>query len=279
MAVDLADFAKSLWTLGERLEMLEMRVMQLEVALLNKEREDRQIPRPGKVDISRVSENDFSDILTEIIDIVEANDFRKVYAGVGGVAQKIYQRSGGVNERTGEILQVVMNRLLSKYYEDPTAVEHLGESFHINVNFLDDVIMTEMWLGNFLDFIYKKRFVERYSSMKPVMEYIDHHIRDYINMSTITEQCHLSQQYMLRLFKDRMKMSALEYIQCRKMMLAKWYLYFEEYATPDVAAKIGYVDAGYFSKVFKKYTGMTPYQYKQEVRGRSAASKRNGETK
>ena len=51
-------------------------------------------------------------------------------------------------------------------------------------------------------------------------------------------------------------------------MLAKWYLYFEEYSTLDVAAKLGYVDAGYFSKVFRKYVGLTPHQYRLKVRGR-----------
>ena len=102
------------------------------------------------------------------------------------------------------------------------------------------------------------------------IEYIDEHIKEYINMLAIVEHCHLSQQYLLRLFKDQMKMSALDYIQCRKMLLAKWYLYFEEYSTLDVASKLGYGDVGYFSKVFKKYEGMTPHQYKVNVRGKSA---------
>ena len=210
--------------------------------------------------------DDYSEIIKTLESITESNDFRRVYQDSELVAKDIMAASGGSNEKTAVILQIILNRMLSRYYEDPSSAGPIQDRFHINVNFLDDPIIIEMWLCNFLDFLFKQRFIDRYSSVKPVFDFIDEHIKEYINMSVITENCHLSQQYLLRLFKDRMRISAVEYIQSRKMMLAKWYLYFEEYSTLDVASKLGYVDAGYFSKVFRKYSGLTPYQYKMKVR-------------
>lgn len=214
----------------------------------------------------KAPDEDYSDIIKRIEGITQANDFRRVYLESKVIAADILLASGHKNDVTAKIMHSILVRLLSRYNEDPSDMEQLLERFHINVNFLDNEIMVEMWLCNFLDYIYKRRFVERYNSVRAVFEYIDTHIKEYINMVMIEEHCHLSQQYLLRLFKDQMKMSALDYIQSRKMLLAKWYLYFEEYSTLDVASKLGYGDVGYFSKVFKKYEGMTPHQYKLSVR-------------
>ena len=217
----------------------------------------------------KVPDDDYSEIIKRIESITQANDFRRVYLESKEIASSIMQSSGHKNDVTAKVMHTILIRLLIRYNEDPKDMEHLLERFHINVNFLDNEIMVEMWLCNFLDYIYKRRFMERYNSVRSVFEFIDAHIREYINMVMIEEHCHLSQQYLLRLFKDQMKMSALDYIQCRKMLLAKWYLYFEEYSTLDVASKLGYGDVGYFSKVFKKYEGMTPHQYKVNVRGKA----------
>lgn len=35
-----------------------------------------------------------------------------------------------------------------------------------------------------------------------------------------------------------------------------------EYSIIDVAMAVGFMDQSYFSKVFKKYTGLTPKQYR-----------------
>ncbi len=218
---------------------------------------------------NKMPDSDYSDIIKIIEGITQANDFRRVYLESKDVSAMIFEASGRKNELTAKVMHTILVRLLSRYNEDPKDMEQLVERFHINVNFLDNEIMVEMWLCNFLDYIYKRRFIERYNSVKSVFEFIDKHIKEYINMVMIEEHCHLSQQYLLRLFKDQMKMSALDYIQCRKMLLAKWYLYFEEYSTLDVASKLGYGDVGYFSKVFKKYEGMTPHQYKLNVRANS----------
>ena len=218
----------------------------------------------GKVSIP---DDDYSTIIKKLESITQSNDFRRVYLESKDIAGEIMEFSGRRNDITSKIMHAILIRLLSRYSEDPSTLKGIMERFHINVNFLDNDIMVEMWLCNFLDYIYKRRFVERYSSVKPVFEFIDEHIKEYINMVMIEENCHLSQQYLLRLFKEQMKMSALDYIQHRKMLLAKWYLYFEEYSTTDVASKLGYGDVGYFSKVFKKFEGITPHQYKLKVRG------------
>ncbi len=209
---------------------------------------------------------DYSGIIRMLEEIVESNDFKRVHDEAPDIAKKIVDLSGGRNDKAAEILHSVSVRLLSLYLENPFGEDSLLNRFSMDVNFLDDGFLIEMWLCNFLDYIFKHRFIERYESVRDVFDYIDEHIREDFNIQILIKNCSISQQYLLRLFKERLSMSTFDYIQIRKMFLAKWYLSFEEYSTLDVAMTLGYGSGGYFAKVFKKYEGITPYQYKNSVR-------------
>ena len=47
----------------------------------------------------------------------------------------------------------------------------------------------------------------------------------------------------------------------RKIYLAKGYFYFTDDSIAEVAFRLGYNESSYFSKVFKKVTGMSPKEY------------------
>lgn len=205
---------------------------------------------------------DDAEIIRQVRDIIEAKDFSLVYKQSRPLAQQILTLTSGDKAQSAKVLCSIESFLLAQYFANPFEHATMKEKFPINEELLDDCIVVEMWLNKVFDYVYKHRFIERYASARPVFEYIDEHVKEYISMVAITENCHISQQYILRLFKEQMKMGTLDYIQSRKMTLAKWYLYLGEYSTLDVAMMLGYGDAGYLSKVFKKYENTTPHQYK-----------------
>lgn len=216
-----------------------------------------------EVPVERIDDHD---ILEQIRQIIEAKDYHKVYEEPRKLAKNILELTGGEKKQITEILQSVEKYLIGHYFNHPYESGRLLEEFPINQELIDDVIILEMWISKVLDFVYKYRFVERYSSIKPVFDYIDEHIKEYISMQSIIENCHISQQYALRLFKEQMKMSTFDYIQNRKIMLARWYLHLGEYSTLDMAVMLGYGDVGYFSKVFKRFEAVTPHRYKAQIK-------------
>lgn len=208
---------------------------------------------------------DSEKVLERIDGIIDAKDFHKVYECPKEIAAVIFALTGGNKEMINSILQSIKKHLQNRYMINSYEYARMAELFPVNPELMNDEIMIEMWLSKILDFVYRYRFVERYVSAKPVFEYIEEHIKECINMTAVIENCHISQQYISRLFKEQMKMSALDYIQTRKMMMAKWYIYFGKHSTLDIAVMLGYGDAGYFAKVFKKYEKITPYQYKTQL--------------
>ena len=57
-------------------------------------------------------------------------------------------------------------------------------------------------------------------------------------------------------------MTLTAYIEGIRMENAKELLKNEGLSIADVAASVGYLDTNYFGKVFKKYSGITPGQYR-----------------
>ncbi len=227
------------------------------------------------------SENEseyYGDVILLLAEIIEACDYSRTYYDLARVADTILQISGRNNQKTAEILREVKTRLVSKYIENPFGGDETDDIMPINVDFLENETVLEMWLYHFLDFIYKYRFSEKHKSIRPVFNYIDEHIKEYICMGDIVDNCHISTQYILRLFKKQMNMSALGYIQQRKMMLAKWYLYFGSMSAQDVGSMVGYDDSGYFAKIFKKYEGLTPYQYRRQFAAEASGRTGNRQT-
>lgn len=57
-------------------------------------------------------------------------------------------------------------------------------------------------------------------------------------------------------------MTLTAYIEGVRMENAKELLKNEGFSIADVAEAVGYADTNYFGKVFKKYSGVTPGQYR-----------------
>ncbi|WP_197076815.1 AraC family transcriptional regulator [Hymenobacter terrenus] len=60
--------------------------------------------------------------------------------------------------------------------------------------------------------------------------------------------------------------SVSSHIQQRAILEAKRLLYFTERSVKDIGYEVGYDEAVYFGKLFKKVTGLTPLQFRQQFR-------------
>ena len=61
----------------------------------------------------------------------------------------------------------------------------------------------------------------------------------------------------------------VEYLNELRIEKAKELLKDVRYKTYEVAEKVGIPDAHYFSRLFKKYVGMTPTEYREQTKYRA----------
>lgn len=97
---------------------------------------------------------------------------------------------------------------------------------------------------------------------KAIREYIQTHFMENLTTKIISEKFHLNSTYLSTLFKEKSGMTLTAYIEGIRMENAKELLKNEGLTIADVAETVGYLDTNYFGKVFKKYSGITPGQYR-----------------
>ena len=98
--------------------------------------------------------------------------------------------------------------------------------------------------------------------IQDICRYIDEHL-DEVTRSRISEVFYLSPNYLSKLFRREMGVSLSEYVQDRRMSLAKRLLLKNELSISQIAAETGYPSFAHFSKQFKKFVGMTPGEYRK----------------
>lgn len=91
-----------------------------------------------------------------------------------------------------------------------------------------------------------------------VKEYIKEHYAQEIHLSDLAIVMHLSSSYLSTKFKKEVGYSFTEYLVRFRMNKAKELLETGKISCKDVAEQVGYVDYVQFSKMFKKYIGVTP---------------------
>ncbi len=98
----------------------------------------------------------------------------------------------------------------------------------------------------------------RLAPLFPAIEYIRSTDISKLDASSLAERCHLSRSCFARLFREYTGMPPLEYINRMKISQAKAKLASGLMSVGEVAESLGYSDASYFSRYYKKLTGKSP---------------------
>lgn len=93
-------------------------------------------------------------------------------------------------------------------------------------------------------------------------EYIDAHFREKITISILCQQIGVKEASLYRLFKEVWGESPMDYVNGRRMEEAKELLYTESCSIEQIGQMVGIDDPYYFSRLFRKYTGTSPRQYR-----------------
>lgn len=102
--------------------------------------------------------------------------------------------------------------------------------------------------------------------VQQIMKYMENHYREKISLDQIAENMYLSPFYISKLFKSETGDTPVNYLISLRMEKAKGLLdQNPALSIQEAAAAVGYEDAYHFSKLFKKYYGLSPLYYKARI--------------
>ncbi len=153
--------------------------------------------------------------------------------------------------------------LQSESFEDnafPYSIDIAGQLSGLGS--LDDILL---WLESFCEKICtllterKEKRSDKFVHM--AKRYIHEHYTEKMTLSDIAEHLKISPGYLSTSFSNYMNRTVSDYIAEVKIEHAKELIDSGEYLIYEIANQLGFENAYYFSKVFKKVTGMSPKNY------------------
>lgn len=126
---------------------------------------------------------------------------------------------------------------------------------------------------NYCTRFYERQFITRKHVNSDVLSHFENLLNDYFksdlpqkqglpSVKYCADKLHLSANYLGDLIKKETGKSAQEHVQLRLIEIAKEKMFEKQKSVSQIAYELGFEYPQYFSRLFKKRTGMTPNEYR-----------------
>ena len=94
--------------------------------------------------------------------------------------------------------------------------------------------------------------------------YLDANYAQPITLDSLADATHINKFYLSHTFSKYLGMSPITYLIQRRLQISKDLLTQTDYSIAEIAASTGFASQSYFSQIFKKFTGISPNQYRKQ---------------
>ena len=105
-----------------------------------------------------------------------------------------------------------------------------------------------------------------------VANYVRRHLSEPISTERMADALYLSRPYLSARFKRETGVTLTDYILTETTEEAKRLLRYSDKPAAAIGAYLGFSSHGHFIRVFKKYAGLTPNDYRADPNGSSRSS-------
>ena len=172
--------------------------------------------------------------------------------------------------RVQEIVRYVALTLMMKRGKsgiDPEPEDIVNALIHAAENMEYDELMSELEIiiencGG--DVITEPAEGSGKKTVKEIAEYIKDHFFEDLSLSSLSEMYHMESTYLSRLYRRETGMTIMNSIASHRIRRAKELMSEKNSSLTDIAFRVGYDDYNYFNRVFRKFEGCSPRDYKDK---------------
>lgn len=202
----------------------------------------------------------------------------KIALGDRSASQKILNDIlGYIFFSSGQNYEVIKARVLELVVLLSRAAVEGGadseEIFGLNYRYLSDVHSFKtveeitFWLSKimsrFTDCVFNLADVRHKDTIFKAVDYIKRHYMERITLEKVAGHVYLTSSYFSKIFKSEMKCTFVSYINKIRINAGKKLLLDISIPLTEVSSLLGFEDQSYFTKVFKKSTGVTPGKFRE----------------
>lgn len=172
-----------------------------------------------------------------------------------------------LKSRTLEFI-VLLSRSIIKSGVDPDEILKLNTKCIKTIDDLHNIDDLSIWLidvvQKFMVYIEDLREVKNKNVIFKVTAFIKNNYTEKITLSDIGKHVFLSNSYLSKVFKDELGCSFTDYVNNLRIQKSKELLNTSTLSLIDISNAVGFDDQSYFTKVFKKKTGISPGKYREK---------------
>jgi two-component system, response regulator YesN len=180
-----------------------------------------------------------------------------------------YYEAGNLDVLKARVLELVVVISRAAVESGAGLKRMLGINFEMILAFaeIDDFTEICTWvsstLDEMMDTIYNTRDVKNLSLLTKSMEYIRTHYSSDISLEDVAKHAVVSESHISHIFGKELGVTFSSYLTKVRIENAKKLLLNTDYSVLTISDMVGYDQPGYFSKVFKKYSGKTPGKFRR----------------
>ena len=166
---------------------------------------------------------------------------------------------------------IILNTLFRKAVEmanvHPYYIDEISYRFFQKIDMVSDrrgqtKLLDEMLTG-YCEYV-KRYSSEQYShTVNKALDYIHVNLENKISLNDIAELLKVTPNHLARQFRAETGKTIVEYINYTRVTTAAYKLKQTSLSVADIAASVGINDTNYFSRVFRKYMGCSPSEFKK----------------
>lgn len=96
-----------------------------------------------------------------------------------------------------------------------------------------------------------------------IKDYIDNNYCENITLDLLAQITNLNKYYISHIFKDTLGISPINYLIQKRLNVCKSLLKTSSLSISEISEAVGFSSQSYFTQTFKRYTDLTPNQYRQ----------------
>ncbi|MBA2936838.1 helix-turn-helix domain-containing protein [Paenibacillus sp. CGMCC 1.16610] len=124
-------------------------------------------------------------------------------------------------------------------------------------------VLTTTYVGILEALIHQRKNKNRIN-IDEIRKYLDLSYAEQVSLGTIANTFFVSKEHLSRVFKQEVGVTVMDYLIAKRMEKALELLQDASVSIKSAAEAVGYSDLTYFHRIFKKMTGMTPSQMRQD---------------
>ncbi len=135
----------------------------------------------------------------------------------------------------------------------------------IKLNLLTMLVLLQRHFGVGEKAMDSRLCYSNFDAIEKSMDYIHQHLTDDLTLADLAQVANMSETYYSSVFKKLNGTSPWGYISAKRIDLAKSFLSENTGTMLELALRCGFKNTANFNRTFKKFTGLTPSEYKSKA--------------